>query len=41
MYMGGMSYFSNGSFSRGFQVGASWAEVAEKAMTDNSAVADS
>jgi hypothetical protein len=41
MYIGGMSYFSNGSFWRGFQVGASWAEAAENAITDNSAVADS
>ena len=32
--MGGMSYFSNGSFSRGFHVGASWAEALESAIVE-------
>jgi hypothetical protein len=33
MYMGGMSYFSKGFFWRGFQVGASWADAAESAIS--------
>ncbi|PYK08478.1 MAG: hypothetical protein DME65_14000 [Verrucomicrobia bacterium] len=32
MYAGGMSYFSNGSFWRGFHLAASWAEAVESAI---------
>ena len=34
MYAGGLSYFSKGSFWRGFQVGASWAEALESAIVE-------
>lgn len=34
MYIGAMSYFSNGRFRRGFQVGASWAEALESTIVE-------
>jgi hypothetical protein len=35
IYAGGLSYFSSGRFRCGLNVGASWAEAAVKATSEN------